>query len=251
MKLKATLDKAAYDATPEALRAAYAQKGDVFVLDVDGMTADDEVAAINVKLTEFRDNNIKLIKDLKKFDGVDPDKYKSYETRVAELEAQGVAKPNDVAQLIASALEPVKAQLGAMELEKNKAMARLDEKNLEDSLWSIGSKAGVDEQAKPYYLMEGKKLFRQQHGQLLAFDGDQPLYSKRKNSMHLPLTADEWALELLPTEKPLFFKASNGSAASNKTTTNTGRVVSNDPLILGNNLEALARGEATVVGASR
>jgi hypothetical protein len=253
MKLKAKLVKTEFEALPDPIRSAYVPKDDVFVLDVDGMTSDDEVASINTKLAEFRDNNIKLVKDAKRFEGIDPDKYKMYESRVAELEKQGVAKPNDVAQLIAAALEPVKNQLTAMETERNKANEKLQEKYLEDSLWQIGAKAGVDEQAKPYFLMEGKKLFKQHNGQLIAFDGDQQLYSKRKNAMHLPMTAEEWALEQLPTEKPLFFKASNGAGASNKTstTTNTGRVVSNDPLVLGNNLESIAKGETTVLGTSR
>lgn len=62
------LNKESYEGLEESSQNLYKADGDNFILQVEGATSKD-------KLNEFRDNNIKLMEDAKKLQGIDMDKY--------------------------------------------------------------------------------------------------------------------------------------------------------------------------------
>ena len=60
-KLKAALTKAEFETLSEG-KPFYVERNGIYALDVDGMTPDEDVAAIDTKLAEFRDSNRALFR---------------------------------------------------------------------------------------------------------------------------------------------------------------------------------------------
>lgn len=250
MAFKATVSKAEFEKLPEPVRAEYKEQDGQFVLQVDGMTLDSEVEQINARLAEFRDNNVKLLKDAKRFEGVDIDALKAAQNELSTLKKAGVSKPDDLQAAIAQALAPVQSRLEAMEQAKRAAETALENKNFEDRLWSVGAKAGVDELYREDYINRAKKVFKFKEGDLVAERNEAPIYSKKKNNTTAPLTPEEWTMEWLPTEAPGFFKSSKGTDTKpGGSNAGGGRVLQADPLVIGSNLESIAKGESSVMGA--
>ena len=116
MALKAVIDS--LDQVAEAFRPEYTSKDGKFVLAIEGAPAGfvpaSELATANGKLTEFRDNNIALLKEVDtlkpvktefeafkvKYDGIDPAEVVTLKAKVAEFEKKGVKDPNDIAAQI-------------------------------------------------------------------------------------------------------------------------------------------------------
>jgi hypothetical protein len=260
MALKAAVTKAEYDALPEAVRALYKEQGGKFTLEVDGMSPDSVVDDVNSKLAEFRDNNRKLFGVLKEF-GIDditkaPDvvtEFKTLRTEKDKFAARGARTPDDLSaainEAVAKAAGPLQDRIGKIEAERDQARSALDSKNFEDALWGVAAKAGVEEWAKDDVIARGRRVFKSENGKLTAYEGESPLYSKARGQASVPLSVEEWATQWLPEQAPGLFRPSKGSGARNdrKEGAAGGRILANDPLIFGQNLEAIAKGEAQVV----
>src|SRR4051812_26871123 len=105
MALKARVDS--LDGVPEALHGMYAaQDGGGFVLQVEGMVP-------SAKLAEFRDNNTTLrrqVEDLtKKFDGIDPDKFRELSDKAAKERDKKLIDAGKVDELVAERVAAMKA----------------------------------------------------------------------------------------------------------------------------------------------
>jgi hypothetical protein len=261
MKLKATLAKSDYDALPEGLRAAYVEKDGKFTLEVDGMIAVDEYDALETKVAEFRDNNRKLHKQVEdltsKYKDVDPDKYRTLQSEVDKLQKAGIKGADDIEARMASAVEkalaPVQARLDAEANERTKAQEALAARDRDDALWTIGAKAGVKDNAKDEFLHAARKVWqRGDNGELIAREGERPLFSKQRGKASEPLSLEEWATQWLPQEKDFLYKKSGGGGQQNdKNAGGSGSsLIANDPMAIGSNLEAIAKGSATVAGVA-
>ena len=251
---------------PEAIRGEYEPgKDGKFVLkiegDVPGFVPAAELAALNTKLAEFRDNNRSLHNKvqeqdskLKSFEGLDPAEFVQLKTKIVELEKKGVTKSEDVDIRVQKAVEaavgPVQQTVAelraAAEGEKKQrveAEAALVRKNLETSLAQVGIKAGVDEKALDDFLYRGTKVWHIVDGQPVAKAGDVPLMSKRTGH---PLQLEEWAQDLI-VEAPHLFKQSKGGGA-----TGSGAGAQPGPKKMipasefGQNIDAIAKGEVAV-----
>lgn len=261
MKLKATLaNKGELEALPEAVRAFYVEKDGKYALSVDGMVSEAEYDEVNTKLVEFRENNRTLHKKVTEFEtrykDVDPDKYRTQATELEKLQKAGIGKADDfsaqVAKAVADAVNPLNDRMKAIEDERNKAQAQLSERDRDDALWSVGQKAGVKESAKEFYLTAARKVWqRTEKGELVAKNGETPLYSKQRGKATDPLSLEEWATQWLPQEADFLYKTSGGGGANNDKGGPGGPgLVANDPFAIGQNLEKLAKGEATVAGVA-
>lgn len=252
MALKAVLaDKAALDALPEAIRTFYKESNGRFVLDAEGMVLDEDHETLNGKLAEFRDNNIKLRKDLEKFKDVDPEKYRQLQTEIETLRGKGgKTDESEVQKAIEKALAPIQQQLEQAKAEAQAKAQQLEAKELGDALWQIGVKAGVREEAREFWLSEAMKTFKLADGELLGYKGDSQLFSQRKGKAGEPLTADEWALEIAPRTPSLaiLYKDSKGGGAQPRSDAGGGaRVVSRDNMdAISGNLEAIAKGSVVI-----
>lgn len=243
----------------EPQRALYKKQGDgSFQLDVDGAVAEDEFVEVNTKLTEFRDNNRTLYRENEgfktKFKDVDPEEYRN----LKEVSKQGIKKPDDlraaIAQAVSEAVNPLNDKVANIEKERDTARRELTNKERDDKLWDIGVKAGVREEAKQDYLRRAQGVFQYDNGRLVATDGDKPLYSKRRGKATDALSPEEWAVEHLVAEASFLFKDSGGGGSKpggggGNVNGNGGRIVQNDPFAIGNNLEDIASGKATVTSA--
>ncbi|HUX17001.1 MAG TPA: hypothetical protein VMW52_11055 [Phycisphaerae bacterium] len=272
MALKTQVDD--LDGIPEAFRDEYEEKNGKYVLrlegDVPGLVPSTQLAEANAKLAEFRDNNVTLkgsaaeretkleaLKaQLSRFDGVDPEEYGKLKARVADLQKTGVAGADDVTlvvqRAVSAAVTPLQKRLDEVtarekeaEAREQKSAAMLARKTMESELTSLGLSLGVSEPAIPDYVARGLEIFRYEDGQIVAKNGDTPVYSPSNPTM--PLTPDEWAESLIETA-PHLFKGSGGggAAASDNTPPPPRKTIQNDPLEFGRNIEAIARGEVIV-----
>lgn len=232
----------------ETLRSEYEPKDGKFVLklegDMPGLVTAAQLAESNTKLAEFRDNN----RSLNALKSELETSKAALEAKIGELQKTGVKEPADVEAKIAKAVQeavgPLATQLRDLQKSEADAKLALSRRELESSLTSAGLKAGVDEKALPDYLNRGLSVFKHKDGKILATNGDTPLYSKKNGD---PLSVDEWASGL-SAEAPHLFKPSKGGGASpgHGGIVGARKVISNDPLEFGRNLESIAKGETIV-----
>jgi hypothetical protein len=271
------------DEIPEALRGEYEEKGGSFILKVDGdlpqyvgplaeaksneATAKAAAEEAKNRLATFRDNNVKLLKELgaASFDdaverlrilkSVDPAEYNRLRDRASQLEREGIRSPEDVTRLfmektkqqVEAAVRPLQDRLNEITRREQEAQAQLARTTLENSLRDAASKAGVDERAVPDFLARGLQIFSLKDGQVVALRGDQPVFSRRKPGE--ALTPEEWANDL-SADAPHLFRPSKGGGATGGTGSPKKRYIGSDPLEFGSNLDAIAKGEVVVQGAT-
>lgn len=216
--MKATVET--LESVPEALRTEYEPakdggKGFTLKLEGDHPTIAATVAAANAKIGEFRDNNVRLLKEaetaaakLKTFDGVDPVEYQTLKATAGDLKAKGVKDSADVAKLIEGALAPVLTQLKTFETREADARKALAEKTVEQDLLAAGVKAGIQESALPDFVTRGKKVFERDGEKTVAKQNGTPIFSKKKPGEFLEV--NEWA-EGLQSDAPHLFKPTVGS----------------------------------------
>lgn len=240
------------DGVPEAFRSEYVEKPGVgFVLAIDGELP--EVGEYKGKVAEFRDNNIRLAKELeavraslKAFEGVDPAKYREATQRLADLERQGVGRGEDVSAVVArqvkAATEPLLHELTQIKTDRENAKRELARKTVEGNLRDVASKVGVNEKAVADFIRRGLDTFNLEGK---AMDGDEPRFSRKNPSQ--PLSMEEWALDLQAEAPHLFNSSTGGGARGSDGRGSASRYVSSDPLEVGRNLEDIASGKVAVI----
>ena len=244
----------------EALRAEYEKKDDgKYYLKLEG--EHPEVKQLKTKIIEFREGNVKVLKErdaldlrLKNFAGVDPDEYKKAKDRLVELEKKltdggggggGDNKDFDVklAEAVRSQVEPLTKKVAELTDEKEQANLTLKRRDLETSLRAVAGKAGVTESASDDFIARGVRVFNLDGK---AMKGEETIWSEKNPSEPLPM--EEWA-DKLSQEAPHLFKTNSGGGAGgdNKGGGAGGRsIASGDPIVFGENLEGIAKGDIKV-----
>ncbi len=266
MKLKATLNKAAYDALPAGLKDAYikGEGEDEFVLE--GVDEKE----YGSKLNEFRTNNKALMKDKEelehlkeKFKDIDPVKVKEYEGQLAKINAMEegeLLKAGKIDEVIATRTKRMREDYESQINAKDKLL-----KTTTEEKEAFKSKLGVTlidaevqrvindvakprEKAVPDILGRAKTLWSvDEKGNIVArnADGKQAFGSDGE-----PLTLKEWSQGLLK-EAPHLFESAAGGGAGGGTAGNGGgngkQIDGNDPLAIGRNLKDVASGKITAV----
>jgi len=253
---------------PEVLRGEYEQRDGAFHLKLEGAAGfvpAAELASINERLGEFRNNNIALLKEkvtleekLKNFANIDPAEYVALKTKVTELEKKGVTGATDLSALtqraVDAAVGPIQARLDDMarkealaETRAAEAERRAERKALEGELVQMGIKLGVASEAMPDYVRRGLETFVMEGGQPIAKRGDVPIYSRIRGSQ--PLSVEEWATDLAQ-DAPHLFKPNKGGGAAGGTGAGAGggpkRVIAASDMGKPGNLEDVAAGKAVV-----
>jgi len=254
------------DDVDESLQTHYepSPNGNGFVLGLEGtpngFAAKTDLAESVNKVTEFRNNNIALTKELEElrplkaqFDGIDANAARSALLQVQELEKKGVKKPDDVSAQITAALndfttkvvDPLKAQLQTSETARQQA-----EKEAETSLLrtrvgeefiSMGGKPG----AMDFILSKAQNIFSIVNNEVVANENQ---FSTNKPGE--PITPVEWlAQQAISSDADFAFNASNGGGASPKAgegKAGVNRLVNPTPSELGANMDAIASGKIVV-----
>jgi hypothetical protein len=235
----------------EQLQAEYEKKDDgKYHLKVEGELP--EVKELKAKLTEFRDNNIKYMKErdaldekLKSFAGVDPEEYKKTKARIEELERSGVKDTGDfeikMQEAVKAQVEPLHRQLAEMQQDKEKATLALKTRDLEASLRSVATKVGVAESAVDDFVSRGARVYNLDGKPV---KGDETIWSEKNPAEPMPMT--EWAEKLAGEAPHLFKKNSGGGSGGERGGGGAAGRIANDPISIGDNLEAIAKGEVKV-----
>jgi hypothetical protein len=275
------------DEIPEALRTEYVEKDGSFVLRLDDEHPDfvaeretiraaieeakadaakarEKAEAEGTKVKTFRDNNVKLLKELgadsfedavvklRTLKTVDPTEYARLQARTKELESEGIRGGGDVTRLVMerakaeveAAVAPLQQKLNEITEREHKAQMALQRTTLENALRDAAVKAGVEDGALPDFLNRGLNVFFIKDGEVVALNGDSPRFSRRKPGD--PLSPEEWANDLADEAPHLFRASKGGGAAGGGTGASKRRYIGSDPLEFGSNLDAIARGEVVV-----
>lgn len=232
----------------DEVKKLYVKKGDEYHLDVDDLPEDP-------KLDEFRTNNRKLNKELgetrealKQFDGVDPAKYKEYETTQQKLKDGELIKAGRIDELLTSKLDPIKKEfqtrIDESEQRNQTLSAQLEVLQIDNQLTELGTKKGLRPTAIEDMLGRGRKVFQLKDGKVLALDQDG---AQARTKSGDPLTMQTW-LDGLATDAPHLFQSSTGGGSPGNSNGNSSDKViqAGDPVIFGRNLEKIAKGEITV-----
>jgi hypothetical protein len=196
MALKFTVDT--LDEVEEPLRQHYVEDNGKFTLATD-----------HPKIAEFRENNIRLTKELAKFEGIDPVAVKADREKITTLEAQIASTPQRVAEL--------ESQLATAQQTANRSVLR-------DQLRDKAVKCGVIPQAIDILLDKAESAFEVKDGavQAKAFSTTTP--GER-------MTAEEWLLSTTQEFPFLFHPSSGAGAAPSKSNAGggNGKTVLRDP----------------------
>lgn len=242
MALKTVVDS--LDSVPEALREHYTEENGSYVLAHDG----------NDRIKEFRENNISLkqqaetlLEKLKAFDGVDPAKYQE----LAELERQKrdkeLIEKGEIDTLLTERLESAKntyqTQIDAIKAELDTTRGELVATKVTDTLKTAAANAGVRPEAMDDVVRLASGSWELRDGTpTLVQDGEVVL---SKESAGDPMGMPEYFKSMLQ-EKPFYFQSSAGSGGGSQTNARGVKVISNDPVLVGQYAEQIAKGEVVV-----
>jgi len=252
--LKLILDS--LDGLSDVMKAEYEQNTDgTFKLKLDGDPP--ELADSKSKLKEFRDNNIKLLKDaeetakkLKAVEGLDPAEVAAMKEKLEALQKKGGVEPKDVdakiREAIATHTAPLKDEIAKERQARVDAEHSLKRKDLESKLRNVGTGLKILPSALTDFLSRGLNTFNLDG---IAMDGEKQLWSEDKPNEALGM--DEWG-KLLLTQAPHLFEASSGGGTGSGGKGRTGgkkTIDGSDPVELGRNIDAIAKGEVIVVNS--
>ncbi|HUW57079.1 MAG TPA: hypothetical protein VMZ92_10620 [Planctomycetota bacterium] len=251
----------AIDKVPEPLRTFYEQKDGKFHLVLDGAPAgfvpSADLATANGKVVEFRDNNVKLLKEVEelrplktKFDGLDPEAARAALAKLTELEKKGIKGGDDVAAQIqaavTAAVKPLQEQVAQTTKAAEDAQKRADESVFHSRISEKFLKAGGKAKAIDLVLGKAKDVFVVEGGEVKS-------RPNKFSTVHPgnPLDVDEWLLDVAKDYDFAFEPSSGGGAPGAKPGAAGGRadqVVLKDPTPaqLGEHAKAISQGKMRV-----
>lgn len=260
MALKTVVDT--LEGMPDELAAEYTAGDDgKFYLTIDGaprgFTPNADVAENNTKLEEFRTNNRTLNaeleaerKKLEPFDGLDPVAARKALEAGADLKAKGISKADDLEALLERATEkaiaPLRTQVETLTADNTGKAEALAKSELTKALTAAANEAHVEPRALDDFISRGEKVFSFRDGNVVALDeSGAPRYNPEAPAERL--TPAGWASNLTSTAAHLFKPSSGGGGGGGGGPLPAAKTIPNDPLDIGKNAEAIAKGEARVV----
>lgn len=212
MPLKNKVDDVA--TIPEALRSFYEEGADKkFYLQVDGLVP-------STKLDEFRDNNIKLLKDLEKFKDIDPAEYAKLKNRsdddfkkavtaattqlaTEQIDTAVSTRTKKMAEEHAAALQGLTTKLSSSEQLLSVAM-------IDNAVRAAAATSGAHETALDDIVLRARTTFKLDDMKVIAFDQKgAKIYDKDGQS---PLSVESWLKDLKKTAYHLFKGMEGGGA---------------------------------------
>ena len=221
-------------------------QGEQGQVDDGGAEAATELEQVKARLGEFRDNNIKLMKQLDAFKGIDPTEYRSMAAKLQELEHQQKA---DKAGITSDQLQKLRQEIrGDLEKEYKQALDELEGLRTDNRSLRLDSVVKA-EMAKAGVRSERiDALFRLNADKFDLTDDGVPILRERPGAEIGKYVADE-----LRQEYPEFYNGSgsSGGGASKSSAPGgagyTRQIAASDKDTLSANLERIASGEAEVV----
>lgn len=237
------------DEVPEALHGEYTPKDGKFVLDVN-IEEHPGVAGLRNALTNVRTEKATLKTQLEQFSGMDPAKVKELqenERKIKEGELIAAGKLDELVNMRTGALkEDLTKKLSQSENERTALQSQLNTLVIDNAVQAAAAKLGVRESALDDVLARARNTFRTHEGRAVAFNGENPVYSKNGSDL---LGIEEWMTNL-PNVAPHLFKESKGGGAGGgtpKAVAGPGTVSRTDPASFLANIDAIAKGKMKVV----
>ena len=185
---------------PAELKPYYVERDEGWVLDAEGVVS-------QTKLDEFRQNNIALTNQLKRFEGIDPDEVRKLAAEKARLEEEQRLKDGKFQEVLADKL---KAAVGPVVAERDALNGRLSALLIDQAVVTEATKRGLRPTAIPDVTARARATFKLVGGVPQAFDGETARMGKDGIS---PLTLAEW-VEALVSDAPHLFEANAGGGAA-------------------------------------
>lgn len=253
------------DEVPEALHDQYKKASDgKYILELDGVPRGFIERKVH---DEFRDNNVKLKKQLEDYEStfkeVDPDKYRDLLEKEEKLNDQKLVDAGKVDELVEQKVAKVRedsaAQVENAKKEREKAETRLQETNRRLSSLAITTEAqreidGLDVRlrrgAQPDFLARVQNTFHyEDDGKIVARDPDG---NTRYNKESDPMSMRDYIGELVETAPHLFEESQGGGGSGDRGNNNgpgaTKRIPKGSKLGA-DDIAAVAGGEATYGGS--
>ena len=220
------------DGVAEALKPMYVAHEGKFRLDVDGV---EDVSGLKSALQKERDAAKLAQAELKKYAGVDPDKYKGLLAHIEnDAEAKLIAE-GKISEVIANRTTKQREESDRLVKEATEKVAAAEKRAmafqgrvLDDAIRQAAGAAGLHKHAIDDALFRGRSLFTlDENGKAIQVGSDgEPVLGKDGKT---PFTPAEW-LESMKEHAPHWYPVSNsGSSASGKAGVAGGKDLSHLP----------------------
>jgi hypothetical protein len=190
---------------PAEHQSLYVERDGAFFLDADGVVEKS-------KLDEFRQNNINLSNQLKKFEGIDPDAVRQLAADKQRLEDEQRLKDGKFQEVLDARLKTAKTdwekQFSAVTAERDTLLGRLSAIQIDQAVVTEATKRGLRPTAIPDITSRARQSFKLVNGVPQAFDGQTARMGKDG-----PMTLAEW-VDALVSDAPHLFEANAGGGAA-------------------------------------
>jgi len=191
---------------PAEQQAFYVERDGAWLLDADGVVS-------QTKLDEFRQNNIALSNQLKKFEGIDPDAVRLLADEKRKLEEAAQIKAGEVDKVVAARLRAELDKVHApVVAERDALTARLTAIQIDQAVVAEATKRGLRPTAIPDITSRARTTFKLVNGVPQAFEADGQTARMGKDGVS-PMTLAEW-VDALVSDAPHLFEANAGGGAA-------------------------------------
>jgi len=191
---------------PVVQQAFYVERDGAWLLDADGVVSQS-------KLDEFRQNNITLTNQLKKFEGIDPDAFRQLADEKLKLEEAAQLKAGEVDKVLAARLKEAMDKIHApVVAERDALTSRLTAIQIDQAVVSEATKRGLRPTALTDITARARQTFKLVNGVPQAFEADGQTARMGKDGTS-PMTLAEW-VDALVSDAPHLFEANAGSGAA-------------------------------------
>lgn len=215
------LELASLDGVSEAVKELYVEKDGKYVLDAEGL---DEMQGAKARLSEFRDNNLKLMKQLqdrgslndnekaemKRLQGIEKEYKDKQRIPISEMDTHVAARTKQLHEEFSTKLSDSQKQASTFQ-------AMFESEKIGNVLRNEALKAGVLPDALDDVMNRGERVFKLKDGVVSAFDSkNELLYGKDGKALQV----SEW-FDGLSTTAKFLFAPNSGSGASGSTKGNS------------------------------
>ena len=194
---------------PVEHQSLYVERDGAWLLDADGVVSQS-------KLDEFRQNNITLTNQLKRFEGIDPDAVRQLADDKRKLEEAQQLKAGEVDKVIEARLKSARAewdkQHGVVVAERDALTGRLTAIQIDQAVVTEATKRGLRPTAIPDITSRARTNFKLVNGVPQAFEADGQTARMGKDGV-TPMTLAEW-VDALVSDAPHLFEANAGGGAA-------------------------------------
>jgi len=194
---------------PVEHQAFYVERDGAWLLDADGVVS-------QTKLDEFRQNNITLTNQLKRFEGIDPDAIRQLADDKRKLEEAAQIKAGEVDKVIESRVKAARAEWdkthGVVVAERDTLTGRLTAIQIDQAVVTEATKRGLRPTALTDITARARVTFKLVNGVPQAFESDGQTVRMGKDGTS-PMTLAEW-VDALVSDAPHLFEANAGSGAA-------------------------------------